>query len=79
MATLNELMVEITYLKQGQAEIKTLLEKFDNVLFCEENGMILKVDRLEQQEQTRKWHIRLLWTAIVTASSALIVKMLEHK
>ena len=40
-------------------------------------GMKTRVDRLEQSESTRKWHIRTLWAAIVTGVCTWFVGLVK--
>ena len=63
---LNDIRTTLALLEQRSGEIKEMLARFNDVLFCETDGLILKVDRLEQQEEVRKWHIRAVWVAIIT-------------
>lgn len=39
----------------------------------EQVGLVMKVDRLEQVEQRRLWHIRALWASIVASGLGLLL------
>ena len=47
--------------------------------FIDGNGNLgakTRIDRLEQLEDSRKWHVRSLWTAICAGFIGVIVKMI---
>lgn len=39
-------------------------------------GMKGRLDRLEQTEVNRRWHVRALWTALIGVAAAFVSKLL---
>ena len=53
--------------EQMLSMFQRLLTRHDELLngFQDKPGLVVKVDRLENIESTRRWHLRALWVAIV--------------
>jgi hypothetical protein len=57
-------------IKISHTTMQNLLEKHNDSLYGDGNGKVgmnVRVDRLEQIEDNRKWHLRALWGSIVAA------------
>jgi Uri superfamily endonuclease len=61
--------------KEYREEIKGEIAK---VLSCLQDngrpGLLTRVDRLEQTESKRVWHVRTLWAAVIAAFAQLFVR-----
>jgi hypothetical protein len=58
-------------------QLQRIVARHDRILLGtdEAPGLAVKVDRLEQSETRRVWHVRALWSAVM----ALLAKLLgEH-
>src|SRR5579883_2807385 len=40
-------------------------------------GLMVRVDRLEQSEASRKWHVRMLWTALAGGFAHELFKIIS--
>jgi Uri superfamily endonuclease len=70
--TINTAVITFT---ESHRQIRELLYKHDSTLYGDGNGnkgMAVRVDRLEQDFENRKWHIRMLWSAIVAAIAKIL-------
>lgn len=46
--------------------VMQIIERHEKLFFGDGNaGMLTKIDRQEQVEEGRRWHFRVIWTAIV--------------
>lgn len=70
----------------ARATLDRLDQKLDNVIerlqtatktmedhMAEDRLMYIKVDRLDQNEQRRQWHIRALWTTILASGITWLI------
>lgn len=62
--------------EQLMAMMQRMLNRHDEQLngFQDKPGMMVRVDRMEQREQARTWHIRTLWAAFLATVGAWLVK-----
>lgn len=69
-------MAKVTLDRLDQ-KLDNVIERLDDATrvmaehIMEDRKMYIAVDRLDQNEQRRQWHIKALWTAITTAAVAM--------
>jgi len=53
--------------RESRKEIRAMIEKHTHIIFGNgEPGFKTRLDRIEQSESNRTWHIRAVWAAILT-------------
>lgn len=62
--------------EQMLSMIQRMLNRHDEQLngYQEKPGMVVRMDRVEQREQGRTWHIRTIWAAIVATFGAWLAR-----
>jgi len=71
---LRELEIKSTEFFTAQGAEKKDTDHIKQLIFGNgRNGLVVRLDRLEQSEKVRKWHIRTLWVGIVGLVISLIV------
>jgi hypothetical protein len=59
--------------RANNAQLQRIVTRHDRILLGvdEAPGLALKVDRLEQSETRRVWHVRALWSAVMALLARL--------
>lgn len=57
-----------------------LLNRHDELFFGDNDpGMLTRFDRLEQSEENRKWHLRIIWAALISMASKVLYDIFTHR
>ena len=55
-----------------------ILQNHDKILLGKE-GLVIKVDRIEQRENSRRFHIRAIWTSVATGAVMWVISIFGGK
>lgn len=72
---LEALGLALASFSESHRQINELIRKHDFTLYGDGNGnpgMSVRVDRLQQDFENRKWHIRIIWGAILGAIAKIV-------
>lgn len=73
-----QLIQDLAEIKVSQKYTHEILIKMDHVVFGNgSEGLVRKVDRLEQTEIRRAFHIRAIWAAIIAGTGKIVFGWLK--